>query len=274
LLSISIKGINSVFQFKNKNREAGSMKKTPYKVNKSRRKFSQRLLVTGSTLALVPFVSAISVLAQSNERLQIGIIGSGNIGGSVGLRWAEAGHSILFSSRNPDQLSDLVEQAGSNARAGFPADAARFGEVILIAVPYGATPQVGRDFGPMMQNKIVIDCGNPRADRDGPMADEAIEKGTGVASAEYFPGVRLVRAFNAVSYTMVRDQAHRDGELIGIPIAGDDIEAVTVTQRLVRDAGFDPVVVGDLSTARRFDRGTDVYVRGMTAAQLRSTLDL
>jgi predicted dinucleotide-binding enzyme len=106
------------------------------------------------------------------------------------------------------------------------------------------------------------------------MADDAITKGTGVASAEYFPGVRLVRAFNAVSYLMVRNEAHRDGELIGIPIAGDDAEAVDVTVQLVRDAGFDPVVVGDLSTARRFDRGTDVYVRGMTAAQLRTALDL
>jgi predicted dinucleotide-binding enzyme len=232
------------------------------------------LLVAGSAIAIAPFTSLTSVVAQGEDPLRIGIIGSGNIGGSIGLRWAEAGHSILFSSRNPDQLGDLVNQAGNNARAGYPAEAAAFGEVVLIAVPYGATPQVGRDFSSAMQNKIVIDCGNPRADRDGPMADDAIERGTGVASAEFFPGTRLIRAFNAVSYIMVRDQAHRDGELIGIPIAGDDAEAVAVTERLVRDAGFDPVVVGDLSTARRFDRGTDVYVRGMTAAQLRTALNL
>ena len=244
------------------------------KKNLSRRNFSRRSLVAGTAITLSPLLSISTVIAQRAEPLRIGIIGSGNIGRSIGLRWAEAGHSILFSSRNPDQLGDLVDQAGSNARAGYPADAAAYGEVVLIAVPYGATPQVGRDFSSAMQDKIVIDCGNPRADRDGPMADDAIEKGTGVASAEYFPGVRLVRAFNAVSYTMVRDQAHRDGELIGIPIAGNDAEAVSVTERLVRDAGFDPLVVGDLSSARRFDRGTDVYVRGMTAAQLRMSLNL
>lgn len=240
--------------------------------SQTRRRFLQSIALAVSGYTLAPWRQAVS--AQSAAPLDIGIIGSGRIGGSVGLRWAEAGHNILFSSRNPEELSDLVQQAGVNARAGLPAEAAEFGDVVLIAVPYGAMPQVGRDFAPLMQNKIVIDCANPRADRDGPMADEAIAKGTGIASAEYFPGVRLVRAFNAVSYTMVQDEAHRDGELIGIPIAGDDVEAVAVTARLVADAGFDPVVVGNLSRAREFDRGTDVYVRGMTGAELRAALNL
>jgi hypothetical protein len=125
-----------------------------------------------------------------------------------------------------------------------------------------------------MQGKIVIDCGNPRADRDGPMADEAIAKGTGVASAEYLPGVRLVRAFNAMSAVQVEREAHRAGEKIGVPIAADDAESIQVVSELVVDAGFDPVVVGPLSRAREFDRGTPVYVRGLTAAQLREALGL
>jgi predicted dinucleotide-binding enzyme len=206
--------------------------------------------------------------------IRIGIIGSGNMGGAVGLQWARAGHEILFSSRNPSDLNELVGEAGPRARSGFPDDAARFGEVVLIAVPYGALPQVGAEYAPLMAGKIVIDCGNPRADRDGPMADEAIAKGTGVASAEYLPGVRLVRAFNALSYQQVLGEAHRDGERIGIPIAADDPEAIRVTTELVVDAGFDPVVVGGLERARDFDRGTPVYVRGMTAAQLREALGL
>ena len=206
--------------------------------------------------------------------LKIGIIGSGRHGGAVGVRWAEAGHEILFSSRHPEELADLVERAGPLTRAGLPQDAAAFGEVVLIAVPYGALPQVGRDYGPLMQGKVVIDCGNPREDRDGPMANEAIAKGTGVASAEYLPGVRLVRALSAISYLMVEREAHRSGEKIGVPIAGDDQEAVATVVGLVEDAGFDPVVVGPLARARDFDRGTSVYVRGMTAAQLREALGL
>jgi len=206
--------------------------------------------------------------------MRIGIIGSGSMGGAVGMQWARAGHEILFSSRNPTDLVELVGEAGPRTRAGYPEEAAQFGEVVFIAVPYGALPQIGRDYSGMMRGKVVIDCTNPRADRDGPMADEAIAKGTGVASAEYLPGVRLVRAFNALSFQQVEREAHREGEKIGIPIAGDDAEAVRITSDLVVDAGFDPVVVGGLARAREFDRGTAVYVRGLTAAQLREALGL
>jgi hypothetical protein len=106
------------------------------------------------------------------------------------------------------------------------------------------------------------------------MAEEAVAKGTGVASAEFLPGVRLVRAFNAIAAGTVNREAHREGELIAIPIAGDDEEAVAVATQLVVDSGFDPVVVGGLDRAREFDRGTDVYVKGMTAAQMRAALNL
>jgi predicted dinucleotide-binding enzyme len=237
----------------------------------SRRTFTTLLLATAA-LGTLPGLR--TRVASAQEPLRIGIIGSGQIGGAVGKRWAEAGHQILFSSRNPEELAPLVAEAGTNTRAGTVAEAVAFGDVILIAVPYGALPQVGADHAAGMRGKIVIDCANPRADRDGPMADDAIARGTGVASAEYFPGTRLVRAFNAVSFTMVENEHHRAGERIGIPVAGDDAEAVAITERLVRDAGFDPVLVGPLDSARRFDRGTEVYVRGMTAAQLRQALGL
>lgn len=234
--------------------------------NTSRREF----IVT--TLALP--VAAALLRGQTRQPLKIGIIGSGRQGGAVGTQWAKAGHEIMFSSRHPEELKDLVAKAGPKARAGLPEEAAKFGDVILIAVPYGALPQVGKDYAPLMKGKIVIDCGNPRADRDGPMANDAVKKGTGVASAEYLPGVRLVRAFNALSFTQVEREGHRAGEKIGIPIAGDDAQAVATVVRLVEDAGFDPVVVGGLARAREFDTGTPVYVKGMTARQLREALKL
>lgn len=240
----------------------------------SRRRFTRDLLTAAAGTVLFSATGLAPLLAQSERPLRIGIIGSGRMGGAVGLRWAEAGHHILFSSRNPDELAGLVSEAGPNARAGYPRDAAEFGEVVFIAVPYHALPQVGRDFAPMMQGKVVIECGNPREDRDGPMALEALEKGTGVASAEFLPGTRLVRAMSAVSFIEVNEEAHREGELIGVPVAGDDRDAVAVASRLVRDAGFEPVYVGPLARAREFDRGTDVYVRGLTAAELRSALNL
>ena len=127
-----------------------------------RRKFLSQLIVSAGTLGALPLIlNSRQALGQSSNPLKIGIIGSGRIGGSVGLRWAEAGHEILFSSRNPDSLLDLVAQAGPKCRAGYPQEAAEFGDIVLVAVPYAATPQIGRDYGHLMQGKIVIDCGNP-----------------------------------------------------------------------------------------------------------------
>jgi predicted dinucleotide-binding enzyme len=237
----------------------------------SRRRFIESVTFAGLSFVALP--DALFAHRRSGA-MRIGIIGSGRMGGAVGIRWAEAGHEVLFSSRHPEELVDLVAQAGARAQAGLPEEAAEFGEVVLIAVPYGALPQVGQDYAHLMRGKVVIDLCNPRADRDGPMADDAIARGTGVASAEYLPGVRLVRALNTLSYIMVEREAHRDGPLIGVPVAGDDPEAVATATTLVRDAGFEPVLVGGLERAREFDRGTEVYVTGMTAAEIRETLGL
>jgi predicted dinucleotide-binding enzyme len=236
-----------------------------------RRASRREFLLT--TLA-VPVALGAGVAAQTKQPMKIAFIGSGRQGGALGLQFAKAGHEVMFSSRHPEQLADLVAKAGPKARAGQPAEAAKFGDVIVIAVPYGQLPQVGKDYAALMKGKVVIDLGNPRADRDGPMANDAIKKGTGVASAEYLPGVRLVRAFNALSFVQVERDAHRAGEKLGIPIAGDDPAAVATVVRLVEDAGFDPVVVGGLARAREFDTGTPVYVKGLTARQLREALKL
>lgn len=88
------------------------------------------------------------------------------------------------------------------------------------------------------------------------------------------PGVRLVRALNALSDVQVTKEPHRAGEKLGIPIASDDPEAIAVTVRLVEEAGFDPLVVGGLDRAKEFDAGTPVHVKGLTAVQLRTALKL
>lgn len=235
----------------------------------SRRSF----LIAGGTLAVGLAASLRPVAAQAAP-VKIGLIGSGRQGGAIGLLWAKAGHEVFFSSRHPETLKDLVAQAGPKAKAGLPEEASQFGEVILIAVPYGATPQIGRDYGKYIQGKIVIDVGNPRVDRDGDVGKDGLARGTGVTSKEYLPGVRLVRALNALSFVQVTKEAHRAGEKIGIPIASDDQAAIAMTVRLVTDAGFDPVVVGGLARAKEFDAGTPVYVKGLTAAQLKVALKL
>jgi predicted dinucleotide-binding enzyme len=195
------------------------------------------------------------------------------MGAPMGLHWAEAGHQILFASRNPDQLMELVQRASPRASAGYADAAAFFGDVILLAVPPIAIPQLGEDFGHLMQGKIVIDITNPRADRDGPLTEEWLEMGTGLAMAQYLPGVRLVKAFNTVGPRMYENPI-RDGERIGVPLAGDDEEALAIVADLVRDMGLDPVIVGPLARASEFDRGSPIWETGASAREIREVLNL
>ena len=159
-------------------------------------------------LALYLTIAAPALQAQDGAPTRIGIIGSGAMGGPMGLLWAEAGHEILYSSRNPDQLMELVRDAAPRASAGYADAAAFFGEVILLAVPPSAIPQIGEDYGHLMQGKVVIDISNPRADRDGvEITEEWLEMGTGLAMAEYLPGVRFVKAFNTLGSRMLGSES-------------------------------------------------------------------
>lgn len=242
----------------------------------SRREFLSAAAAAATGLALAPGLGAerLGLTAIPLGTLRIGIIGAGRIGGAVGLEWAKAGHEIFFSSRNPDELAPLVQQAGSRARAGLPLDAAAFGQVVVIGTPYDALPQVGTDYAAQMRGKVAMVFSNQARQNGGAPSEDAIARGWGVVTPELLPGTRVTRAFNAINFRAVTAEAHRSGEKVGIPIAGDDAEAVRITSELVVDAGFDPVVVGGLAQASLFDPGTPVFVTNMTAAQIRVALGL
>src|ERR1700730_12449533 len=157
------------------------------------------LLRLGAGAALAPLAFSAPTLAQAPAgSIRIGVVGSGKLGGTVGGLWVKAGHQVLFSSRHPEELKGLVDGLGANARAGAVAEAVAFGDVVLIAVPYAALPEVGRDNAAALKGKVVLDACNPIAGRDGDIVNEAVANGVGEASAKYLPGTRLVRAFNSL----------------------------------------------------------------------------
>ena len=232
------------------------------------------LLVAAAALVLASAGRGVGAETPAQPPLKIGIIGTGHIGGALATLWVKSGHEVLISSRHPDELRPLAATLGPRAHVGTPHEAAVFGDVVLVSVPYKALPELGRELKEELAGKVVLDTCNPYPERDGAMATEARQKGTGVASAQLLPGVRLVRAFNAIGYRDLASQARVGGEPVAIPLAGDDPHALALAQQLVRDAGFVPVVVGDLSRAREFDVGTLPYAHLQTAAQLRQTLAL
>lgn len=212
------------------------------------------LEAVGSGLIL----SALPLATRGAETpLKVGIVGSGRIGGTLGEIWVNAGHAVMFSSRHLDDDRALAKRLGREAHAGTPLEAVAFGEVVLMAVPYGALPQLGRDLASAIKGKPVIDACNPFVHRDGDIAAWARQKGAGLASAELLPGARIVRAFNAISYARLPEIAARQGgEPTGMPMAGDDPEAIALASRLVRDAGFEPVVIGGLAMGKYLIPGT------------------
>jgi len=238
----------------------------------SRRSFLQVAAAAAAALATGALPHALHAQGSASKSLKIGVIGSGRIGGTVGELWVKAGHQVMFSSLDLEHDKALAARVG--ARAGTPKEAAAFGEVLLVSVPYSALPQLGRDLGDSLKGKIVLDTCNPIPGRDGDMALEARAKGTGVASPRLLPGARLVRAFNSVGHTSLRSEAHRSGERIAIPLAADDPVALQTAARLVQDAGFEPVAVGPLARAKEFDPGAPVFGRAMTAAELRRSLGI
>jgi predicted dinucleotide-binding enzyme len=155
----------------------------------------------------------------------------------------------MFSSRNLEHDHALAARVGDNARAGTPAEAAAFGEVLVLAVPYGALPELGKTLAGSLEGKVVIDACNPFPNRDGEIANRARAEGAGLVSARLLPGARIVRAFNAVGAARMA-RAHEDPERMGMPIAGDDKAAIEVASRLIREIGYEPVLVGGLEMGK------------------------
>ncbi len=144
--------------------------------------------VAGAAALLTVLPLSVGSVAAAGRRLRIGIIGSGHVGSALGEVWAKAGHSVLFSSRNLDNDTKLAARVGANARAGTPQQAAAFGEVILLAVPYSAFPELIESVGSELKGKVVINASNPFPERDGKVAEQARAQGAGLFDAQALSG--------------------------------------------------------------------------------------
>jgi hypothetical protein len=225
------------------------------RTNGTRRAERREFLAVAGTAAAVMLLGGAPRRAAGADRTKIGIVGSGRVGSAIGAVWVKAGHEVMFSSRNLEHDRALAARLGANARAGTPREAAAFGEVVMISVPYRALPEVGKDLADLIRGKVVIDTCNPFVGRDGDIAQWAREKGAGLASAELLPGARLVRAFNAIGAARM-GTAHEQPGRIGMPIASDDAEAAAIASRLIREIGYEPVLIGGLAKGRHVIPGT------------------
>jgi predicted dinucleotide-binding enzyme len=207
--------------------------------------------------------------------MRIGIIGSGHVGSTLSRLLVKAGHEVTIShSGDPAALDPLVQDLGPGACATTPAEAVRFGDVVVVAIPFGRIQEL-----PIAEfdGKIVVDANNYYPDRDGhvPELDEDRTTSSEMLQRE-LPNACVVKAFNTILWDRLRD--HGDSEKpsrrpIGIPVAGDDPRAKHTVTRLVESLGFEPLDTGSLAEGgRRQQPGSAVYLVEASAEALRERL--
>lgn len=203
--------------------------------------------------------------------MTIGIIGAGFVGRAIAKLAIQAGHEVMLSnSRNPQTLFSLKPMIG--CEIGTAADAAQFGEIVVIAVPLTAIDALPVE---LIKGKQVLDAVNYYPDRDGKV--DILESGKTTTSellAQHLPGAIITKAFNAIPMT----QLESDGLPAGtanrraLPLAGDNEQGKRIAVELYEAFGFDVVDAGSLSEGWRFERGTPAYCVRMSKSELIATL--
>jgi 8-hydroxy-5-deazaflavin:NADPH oxidoreductase len=207
--------------------------------------------------------------------MKIAVIGAGMIGATVARLFTQAGHEVAISnSRGPESLASLVAELGPSARAMIVADAARWAEVVLLAVPW-RTPEA---LPPVeaVEGKIVIDAMNPYGP-DGTVQDLGLSSSS-EETLKRLPGARLVKAFNTIWFKHLAERGRPDlraDERHAIFVAGDDQAAKRVVVNLIDDIGFGAVDTGSLvEGGRRQQPGMPLYNQVLTVKEAREALKL
>ena len=204
--------------------------------------------------------------------MNIGIIGAGHIGGTAARLFVDAGHDVVISnSRGPETLRALVAGLGPRAHAATPDEAARFGEVVLVAIPLKDYPSLPAG---NLRGKIVVDAMNYYPSRDGHIAPlDSGEKASSELVAEHLPGARVVKAFNTIWFEHLKTKGKKDApvdERRVIFVSGDDAEAKRVVSRLIEEIGFGPYDLGSLHDSVHQQPDAAVYNKDVTVAEARA----
>jgi NADPH-dependent F420 reductase len=191
--------------------------------------------------------------------VRIGILGTGGVGGALGMKWAQQGHHVLFGSRTPlsEKNEQLVAKAGPNAKVATLAGAAEHSEALVVAVPWTAVAETLALAG-SCEGRIVIDCVNPlKPDLSG----LALDGVTSVSEliAQTLPQAKVVKAFNTASTKVMLDPAFPGGRATMF-YCGDDPDAKSVVQGLIAQIGFEPVDAGNLAHARYLESLAMLYI--------------
>ncbi len=191
--------------------------------------------------------------------MRIAVLGTGNVGGTLGKRWAQCGHQVVFGSRHPgsEKVQMLLAEAGQTACVGNCQEAVDASDIVLLATPWN-TVQGTLASLTGLAGKVLIDCINPLNETFSGLTHGHTQSAAELVS-QWAPGTRVVKAFNSVSSRVMADPAF-DGQPATLFVCGDDKEAKSSVSQLAKDIGFEAVDAGPLVNARYLEPLAMLYI--------------
>ena len=191
--------------------------------------------------------------------MKIAVLGTGNVGGTLGKRWAKCGHQVIFGSRNPgsEKVQKLLAEAGPTSCAGSIQEAVDASDIVLLASPWNSMQTMLTSLT-NLRGKVLIDCINPLNETFSGLTHGHTESAAELVAA-WAPHTRVVKAFNTVSSRVMAD-ADFGGQAATLFVCGDDKEAKGLVSQLAKDLGFEAVDAGPLLNARYLEPLAMLYI--------------
>jgi predicted dinucleotide-binding enzyme len=196
--------------------------------------------------------------------MKIGLLGTGNMAQALAAHWVRAGHDVFVGGRDKGRAQQLASRLGDGSGYGAAGSgnlraAAKFGDVVLAALPYGAGVEVAGKLRADLEGKVLVDCSNPVGPGFRLLTDGGPSAAQELAAAA--PGARVVKAFNLCHEDVWRmEPPVFDGRRLVVPVCGDDEPALTLVRELVRDAGCEPVSGGGLARAGLLEAAAALFI--------------
>ena len=201
---------------------------------------------------LMTMSAVLGPAVAENTPKTIAMIGAGNMGQALGRLWAAAGYHVIFATRHPDELGDVVAAAGHGAEAASVGGAVARADIVCLAVPYEAEPSIAKAHGEAMRGKVLVNVDNALARRDGDIANEAEAVGEAIYSARLFEGTRFIRAFNLKAAFSFPEPDEVDSANFDMPWTTNDESVRPIAEALIRATGGTPMYEGGLENAREY----------------------
>jgi len=211
-------------------------------------------------VVLILLTSLVSHARDNSDQVTVAIIGTGDMGDSLGVRFAQLGYPVVYGSRNPnsERAQQIVAASGPNARIATQKEAAQSGEIVVLAIPWPAMETVAQSLG-SLDGKIVIDISTAAEQADDGYFISVVESSSAEMIQAWNPGARVVKAF-AVQASYVVDDPTVVGGPVSVPIAADDAQAKEVVARVVESMGMDPFDAGPLRYSKEIEAFARLYM--------------